>query len=130
MVVQITTVFLSAPHMQSAFCPGVTGFHQLYSSGSTRQCSPVLGTQLVPSVPDIESGSQHDWRPSHDRSSLGAHRKAHLCAAFSRHLSRCYPLMDRLAVLCWLCAMRPVSHNVSVVGQLEHSYALSCPCSL
>ena len=28
---------------------------------------PWLGTQLVPSVSDIKSGSQHDWRPSHDR---------------------------------------------------------------
>jgi len=31
----------------------------------SQACSPVLGTQLVPSVP--ESGSKHDWRPSHDR---------------------------------------------------------------
>ena len=53
-VVQITTVFPSAPQMQSAFCPGVTGFHLLYFYASVRKCSPVLDAQLVPSVPDIE----------------------------------------------------------------------------
>jgi hypothetical protein len=33
-----------------------------------------------------------------------AHREAHLFAAFSRHLPRCYTLLDRPAVLRWLCA--------------------------
>ena len=121
----ITRVFPPVSQVPSALCPGMTGFHQLYSYGSVRRCSPVLGAQLVPSVP--KSGSEHDWRPSHDRLSLGVHRDAHLLAAFSRHLSRCYPFMDRPAVLCWLCAMRPVVHNDSVARQLLHSYASCCP---
>jgi hypothetical protein len=62
------------------------------------------GCSGVPSVPDSESGSTHDWRPSHDRSSRCVLCYAHLFAAFSRHLSRYYPLMDRPAVLRWLCA--------------------------
>jgi len=35
--------------------------------------------------------------------------------------------MDRPAVLCWLCAMRPVVHNDSVARQLLHNYASCCP---
>ena len=62
----------------------------------------MLSTQLVPTVP--ESGSKHDWRPSHDRSSHSEHRKAHLFAAFSRHLSSYDPLLDRPAVLRLSCA--------------------------
>ncbi len=96
--------FPSVPWMPSAFCPGVTGFHLLYYSASVRQYSPVLDVQRVPSVPGSESGSTHDRRPSHDRSSHSVHCKAHLCAAFSRHLSRYDPLLDRPAVLRWLCA--------------------------
>ncbi len=102
MVVQITRSFLPVTQVPSTLCPGVTGFHLLYFSVSVRQCSPVLDAQRVPSVP--ESGSKHDWRPSHDRSSHSVHREAHLCAAFSRHLSRYDPLLDRPAVLRWLCA--------------------------
>ena len=98
----ITRVFPSVSQVPSALCPGVTGFHQLSLYGSVRRCFPVLDAQRVPSVP--ESGSKHDWHSSHDRSSHSVHREAHLCAAFSRHLSRCYPLMDRPAVLRWLCA--------------------------
>ena len=35
--------------------------------------------------------------------------------------------MDRPAVLCWLCAMRPVVHSACVARQLRHSYASCCP---
>jgi hypothetical protein len=121
----ITRVFPPVSQVQSALCPSVTGLHLLYPYGSVRRCSPVLGTQHVPSVP--ESGSQHDWRPSLDRDSRGVHCEAHLVAAFSRHLSRCYPLMDRPAVLCWWCAMRPGVHNDSVARQVRHSFASCCP---
>ena len=100
-VVSIKMAFPSVPWMPSAFCPSVTGFHLLYYSVSVRHCSPVLDVQHVPSVP--ESGSEHDWRPSHDRSSHSVHREAHLCAAFSRHLARYDPLLDRPAVLRWEC---------------------------
>jgi hypothetical protein len=61
----ITRVFPSVSQVPSVLCPGVSGFHQLYSSGSVRRCSPVQDAQLVPSVP--ESGSKHDWRLSLDR---------------------------------------------------------------
>ena len=61
----IKRVFPPVSQVQSALCPGVTGFHLLYFSVSVRRCSPVLDAQRVPSVP--ESGSTHDWRPSHDR---------------------------------------------------------------
>jgi hypothetical protein len=87
----------------------------------------VLDAQRVPSVLDSESGSTHDWRPSHDRSSHCIHREAHPLAAFFRHLSRYSPFMDRPAVLCWLCAMRPVAHNDSVARQVRHSSASCCP---
>ena len=58
MVVQITTDFLPAPHVQSAFCPGVTGFHLLCCCVSVRRCSAVLVTQLSTSVP--EPGRKHN----------------------------------------------------------------------
>ena len=79
-----------------------TGFHQPYYYVSIKRRSPVLNAQLVTSVP--ESGSKHDWHSSHDRYSHSVHREAHLFAAFSRHLSRYDPLIDRPAVLRWLCA--------------------------
>lgn len=101
MIDSITRVFPPVSQVQSALCPSVTGFHQLYSYGSVRRCSPVLGTQRVPSVP--ESGSKHYWRPSHNRESRGVHCEAHLFAAFSRHLSRCYPFKYRPAVLPLSC---------------------------
>jgi hypothetical protein len=65
MIDAITRVFPPVSQVQSALCPGVTGLHLLYSYGSVRRCSPVLGAQLVPSV--HEAGSKHDWHSSHDR---------------------------------------------------------------
>ncbi len=65
MVVQITTAVPAVPHVQSAFCPGVTGFHLLCCCVSVRRCSAVLVTQLSISV--REPGSKHDARPYHDR---------------------------------------------------------------
>jgi len=102
MIDWITRVFPPVSQMQAALCPCVTGFHQLYPYGSVRRSFPVLGTQLVPSIP--ESESEHDRRPSHDRESYGLHRETHLFAAFSRYLSRYDPLIDRPVVLRWLCA--------------------------
>jgi hypothetical protein len=67
MDVQITRSFPPVTQVPSTLGPGVIGFHLLYFSVSVRQCSPVLDAQLVPSVPDTESGSTHDWHPSHDR---------------------------------------------------------------
>jgi hypothetical protein len=67
MIDAITRLFPPVSQMQSASCPCVTGFHQLYSYGSVMQCFPVLDAQRVPSDPDIESGSTHGWRPSHVR---------------------------------------------------------------
>ena len=50
MVVQITTVFPSIPHMQSASCPGVvTGLHILYCHVSVTLC------WLLASGPDQEA---------------------------------------------------------------------------
>ncbi len=65
MLDSITRVFPPVSQVLSALCPGMTGFQQLSSYRSVRRCSPWLGTQRVPSVP--ESGSKHDWRPSLDR---------------------------------------------------------------
>jgi hypothetical protein len=67
MVVQITRAFPPVTQVRSTLCPGVTDFHLLYFYVSVRRCSPVLGAQLVTTDPDIESGSKHDWHPSHDR---------------------------------------------------------------
>jgi len=58
MVVQITTDLLPVPQVQSAFCPGVTGFHQLCFCVAVRRCSAVLVTQLATSVP--EPGRKHN----------------------------------------------------------------------
>src|SRR5437660_2546575 len=61
---QITTAFPSVSQVQSAFCPGVTGFHLLCCCMSRRRCSAVLFTQLATSIP--EPGSKHDARTYHD----------------------------------------------------------------
>ena len=53
MRISITRVFPSVSQVPSVLCPGVNGFHQLYSLGSVRRCSPVLSTQRVPTVPKI-----------------------------------------------------------------------------
>jgi hypothetical protein len=65
MVVQITTAFPSVPHVQSAFGPGVTGFHLLCCCVSERRCSAVLVTQLATSAG--EPGRKHGAHPYHDR---------------------------------------------------------------
>ena len=94
--------FPPVSQVQSTLYQGVIGFHQLYFYVPVKRRSPVLDAQLVPFVLNQEANTTGILLTIDNP--IEYIREAHLFAAFSRHLSRYYPLMDRPVVLRWLCA--------------------------